>query len=307
MSETTNTPGTSLAGYSDDVIRGFLLGRLNATEQLKFEEQLMLDDRLEESVRLAEYQLADDYILDRIDLDDRHRYLETFLVTPERRRLTMVSTVLRDHFRPSNKPSSPWSLPNLSWRNLFDFNRIAWRYAFGVVILLLLVASFLLVTKESRIVKRILPKRLPARPAAVSSPQEANHPTGSAAPLHRETASPLPAHESTLPKQAVDSQIVATIVLSAGVESEISLPDQAAGTVRLQMAVEPNESSVFRAELLSGSSSVFVTEELKAADDGVLNFDIPVQNLTAGDYQVKLSRVHDRSEKPLAGYSFRVR
>ena len=53
--------------------------------------------------------------------------------------------------------------------------------------------------------------------------------------------------------------------------------------------------------------SVFSEASLKPAAEGTtIDFDVPVQFLEAGDYQVKLSRVAAGIEEGVATYYFRV-
>jgi hypothetical protein len=296
--------------FSDDAIRAFLLGRLDAADQTKFEEQLIADDDLETRVRRGEFRLADDFVSERIDPVDNRRFERNFLLTGERRRQLMVSTALRDRLSPSHAAESPRL--SARWHQFFTFNRATWRFAFAVAIALFLIASFWLVTKEPQLVRKLLPRRVPSRPAAVSTPQEVHHPRDSAPPVHQDTATPPPAHESTLQNSAT---IVTTVSLSPGNPGDMgqaattSLPSDLNGVVRLQLAVERNSSEEFRAELFSDSNqSVFVADSLKkAGDSDRLVFDVPVRVLKAGDYQVQLSRLHDGSKQAVANYYFRVR
>ena len=294
--------------FSDDAIRAFLLGRLDAADQKRFEESLVTDDELETRVRLAELRLADDFASERLDRVDRRRFEKNFLLTGKRRRQLMVSTTLRDRFASSPEAESrQW----LGLKHFFTFNRAAWRSAFAVAIALLLIGSFYLVTKEPQIVKRILTKRAPAKPAAVSTPIESNHPKDSAPPAHQDTPTPRAEHESTLHNSAY---IVSTVSLSPGNPGDIgqaatvSLPGDLNGLMRLQLAAEHISSEEFKAELFTDSNqSLFVVDSLRKTDSGELEFDVVVRVLKAGDYHVQLSRLHDGSKQVVANYYFRVR
>jgi len=293
--------------FSDDLIRAFLLGRLDAADQKQFEEKLIADDDLGARVRLAEFRLADDFVSERIDRVDRRRFKKTFLLTDERRRQLMVSTALRDRFSASRETESQH---RRGLQQFFTFNRAAWRFAFAVAIALFLIASFWLVTKEPQIVRRILPKGLPSKPATLSTPVESNHPKDAAPPVHQDTATPPPAHESSLQNSAQ----ITTLSLSPGHPGDIgeavtiSLPSDLNGLVRLQLAVEHNSSEEFKAELLTDSNqSVFVVDSVKKNDSGGFDFDVPVRVLKTGRYQVQLSRLHDGSKQVVANYYFRIR
>jgi hypothetical protein len=294
--------------FSDDVIRAFLLGRLDVAEQKQFEEKLIADDDLETRVRMAELLLADDFVFERINRVDSRQFEKNFLLTTARKRQLMVSTALRDRFASARETET-----RHSWRlhQFFTFNRPAMRFAFAVAIALLLIASFYLVTKEPQIVKRILPKRAPSKPAVVSTPQEVHHPRDLAPPEHRDTPTPPPDHESTLHNSA---QIVATVSLSPGNPGDvgeagtINLPSDPNGVVRLHLAVEQNSSEGFKAELLTDSNqSLFVMESLRKTDSSGIDFDVPVRVLKTGRYQVQLSRLHNGSTQVVANYYFGIR
>src|SRR5258708_39904542 len=80
--------------FSGDAIHRFLFGRLSAAEQATLEERLFTDDALEARVRLAEFDLTDDYALERLSAADREAFEEKFLLSAQRKRLPKVSTAL---------------------------------------------------------------------------------------------------------------------------------------------------------------------------------------------------------------------
>src|SRR5438552_16173724 len=84
--------------FSDETIRRFLLGGLSASEQPLFEQRLFTDDGLDARVRLAEFDLADDYAFERLNASERSLFEEKFLLTSDRRQNLEVSRVLRDRF-----------------------------------------------------------------------------------------------------------------------------------------------------------------------------------------------------------------
>src|SRR5438128_541354 len=130
--------------FTDAAIRRFLFGRLSAAEQTTFEEYLFTDESLEARVRLAEFDLADDYALERLSAADRKAFEKKFLLSAERTRQLKVSTALRDRFASTATLAAP--APKVATasiserlRLLFGLNQRAWRLAFGVAILVVLV------------------------------------------------------------------------------------------------------------------------------------------------------------------------
>jgi hypothetical protein len=308
------TSEDSSAIPADEVVRSFLLGRLDATARTKFEEQLMTDDRLHERVRRAEFQLADDFVKEQIDRIDRQRFVKTFMVTSDRGRMVAVSDALRQRFSQEIDARAKPRALRTSWRRLFIFRQPAWRFAFGVLVLLLLIGSWWLVTKEPQIVRKFIPKRITGRPAATETPQEANHPSNAAPPDHRESTSSPPEHESSPSNTAAESTVVTTVALSPGTQSDmgqaptVTLPDGVTGLVRFELTVQRNEPGEFQAELFTANQSVFVANSVKAnGNSAQLDFEVPVRVLKTGDYEIKLSRLHDGSKQVVANYYFRVR
>ncbi|HEY6045640.1 MAG TPA: hypothetical protein VIU65_03500 [Pyrinomonadaceae bacterium] len=301
------TTGKHSSIPADNTIRGFLLGRLNVTEQKEFEEQLMADDRLHERLRQAEFQLADDFAGDRIDQLDRERFAKTFMLTDERRRMLAVSDALHRRFSPERNPRPALAL-RAWWHNMLT--RPVLRFAFPVIILALLIGSVWLVTREPKLA-RFLPKRAPARPLNIPTPQEANHPANVAPPAHRDDAASPDGHESSLPNQGAG--VITTLELSPGAPADsgqtpaVSFPDGAAGVVRLELAVEQTTSGEFQAEVLSNGNVVSASKPIRLGGNGRIEIDVQAQILNAGEYEVRLSRVGDASKQAVAIYYFRVR
>src|SRR6266446_1280304 len=104
--------------FSDDAIRRFLFGRLSAADRQAFEKK--------------------------------------FLLSAERTRQLKVSTALRDRFASTTTVAAPapkGATASISerLRFLFGLNQRAWRLAFGVAILVVLVGMVWLWVKEPRI------------------------------------------------------------------------------------------------------------------------------------------------------------
>src|SRR5713101_1806887 len=179
--------------FSDDGIRRFLFGRLSAAEQTTFEEYLFTDESLEARVRLAEFDLADDYALERLSAADHKAFEKKFLLSAERTRQLKVSTALRDRFASASTevttaPKGAKVSIRERFRVLLGLNQRTRRLAFAAVILVILVGSLWLLMKESRIKEgikaTIFNQRAPA--PAPSVPRMAAHSNNtSSAPEHQ--------------------------------------------------------------------------------------------------------------------------
>lgn len=307
---------TSSPEFSDEAIRRFLLGQLGAAEQKTFEERLFVDDKLEARVRLAEFDLADDYVAERLSRTDRELFKQRFAVTKARHQKLTVSEALRDRFASSAAALSDEKLTlGGHLRLVFDFSQPAWRFAFGAMILVILLATVWLVIKEPRINQRIFARRPPApAPAPSTVAPEAHHPSsGSALPEHKETPSPLPGHEPN-PTANESQSVVKSIVLLPGNSGAnmpaFILPERDDGVVRLQLRFEETRPSTYRAEVFNAAGqSIFAAQSLRATyrEGAMIDLEVSARLLTAGDYQIKLIQVSDGLEEVVASYYFKVR
>src|SRR6266508_2109652 len=288
----------SSPAFSDDIIRGFLLGRLSSTEQSSLEESLFIDEELEARVRLAELDLADDYVFARLNAADRERFDRKFLVSADRRQSLNVSRALHDRFDRASL---------IGWRAsvgkkvafLFHLHRPVWRYAFAALILTLLIMTAWLATKEPQIARRVFPNRPPANAQAPASSRGAQHPTGGASMPHQEPS----------PAQTVHRDVGPTIVLRANDAAQaINLSGNNYDTVHLQLMLENADEGTYRSDLLTiDGQSVFSAEDLKRSDsDAKIDFNVPTPLLKSGDYQINLSRIDNGSRKDVASYYLRV-
>jgi anti-sigma factor RsiW len=73
----------------------YLLGDLAATDQQRFEEQLMVDDELADQLTLVEDELVDDYALGRLSEHERKRFESHFLKAPDRKRKLISDNIVR--------------------------------------------------------------------------------------------------------------------------------------------------------------------------------------------------------------------
>lgn len=279
--------------FSDDAVRRFLLGQLNADEQPDFERRLFLDSELEERVRRAEFELADDYAFSRLRAEDRERFEQRFLAGADRKLKLNVSNALRDRFGFTEVPVGTPARFIKQLRNLFDFNRLSVRIAFGVVMVVVIVGgAWLLIKKEPQIKDTITRIAKIRRPQPTKAPrEEAHHPRRETSTVEIVTLSP-------------------DVLLDSGKAPSINLPSGAHDIVRLELMVESEPSALYQAQLSTiEGQTVLTAESLKAAEVAgkKIDIDVPVGLLKAGDYRITLRRVSDTSQESVANYYFRVR
>lgn len=284
--------------FSDGTIRRFLLAQLSLGEQSAFEQALSMNPQLEQRARLAEIALIDDYVLNRLKANDRDVFQKEFLVTTARRRQLEVSNALRQNFA-IEKVSQP--ARSSSAQSIFVWPTLAWRIAFSILALVVLLASVMVIRREPQIVRKVIPKRW--RPIAVvtPTPQPAHHaPASSDSPDHRDETPQLPAHEAS-PQ---------TLVLLANSSPDnapiVSLAIDASKAVRLELMLVRNESATFSAVVTTSSGEVvYEVREISAPDRDRLDFDVPIERLKQGGFQILLKRVNGE-ESAVGIYYFRV-
>jgi hypothetical protein len=296
MSDKTQTE------FSDEAIRRFLLGKLSESERPAFEQCLFLDDRLAARIRLAEFELADDFAFKKMGLADQQLFNRRFLTSAERRQQVMVSQALHDHFASGIKPVQSFGE---SLRLMLFGERRLWKYAFAGAVLFLLLGTAWLVTRKEPHIKRTIVKITEKRAAPLTSPVFSNHPGNNSSPDHRVVPAPPPDHNQgngpvtvTLMPEATGDDL-ATVTPSLSGDQDI---------VRLNLKLKQVESKVFRAELFTlAGEPVFTAQDLKPAelDQTILSLDVQGGLLTPGDYQLKLSSLSDPANT-ISTYYFRV-
>jgi hypothetical protein len=278
--------------FSDGSIRQFLLGRLRGKDQSAFERALFLDSELEQRTRLEEVALADDYVTRKLRGKDLTAFIEKFSFSAARRNQIEVSTALSECFAPEAEVQSAktWLTPA----------HPVWKLALATMILIMLFATIWVATKEPRIAWRFVPHR--NRPAAVATPtsQVAHHPTETSAPrTHREDSPAPPSHEAATSAIALDSMTTqenAPTVMLAAVRDQ---------NVHVELILSEAAQSSYIAELLKTTGEVVYREaEIAAGDTDRVSFDIPIEHLAAGDFQIRLTRTSDGKQ---TSYFLRVK
>lgn len=285
------------ANISDATIRRFLLAQLSAKEQSAFEAALITNSQLEQRLRLSEIELIDDYAADRLKASQRAVFQQKFLVTAARQKKLEVSAALQGSLanRLVSQPAA--STPN----PLFPWPRLAWRLAFSILALALLLASVMVIRREPQIVRKVIPKRWRPITVVTPTPQTAHHATSSSeSPVHSDEPPALPDHEAS-PQ---------TIVLRANSSADnapvVTLTNNAAQVVRLELMLERQESATFSAVVTTTSGEVVHNvPEIRIEASDRIDFDVQLERLKASDFHVTLTRLDDQHATP-ALYYFRV-
>jgi len=265
-----------------------------------FEEQLFTDSDLEDRVRLAEFELADDYTFKRLTEGEANSFGEKYLLTADRKQKLNVSKALGDRFmavsRPEPRARIYRALP------LLDIRQMTWRHAIAALVLILIFVIVFLARKEPQIVERILPDHFKQRHHATPTPQEMHHAAGSAAPAHSDESPVKPVHESP-----VVIALTSTNAIDQG--PVIVLPSGENAVARFQLFIKADQEGVYRADLLTfAGEKIFYADSLKAYGSGPssISFDVPVSALKSGQYEIRLTRTDNQAKRRVAQYYFRI-
>jgi hypothetical protein len=315
MSNNENLRAGEATSISDETIRRCLLGGAHPGEQARFEELLLVDDELDKRVRLAEFELADDYSAGRLSTPEQQLFTSNFLVTEGRGQKVAVSRALRKALsRRTTETDSAQSQSRQSKAGLrlliprlFRFDHPVVSMALAFTALALFAGLFWLLMKSPRVTQPAVVKRQ----AAPSPQREYAHPVGS--------QSPSPPAESADPQKTAapgEPSSVASLILQSGGQFDVKQtlgfaePPGESDIVRLELFLESNAPASYRAELLtSQGQQTTVASELKAVADNQqvkVVWDVPARLLKAGDYQVKLSSPSGGLTTDVRRYYFRV-
>ncbi|HEU5235540.1 MAG TPA: hypothetical protein VFU37_00275 [Pyrinomonadaceae bacterium] len=267
-----------------------------------FEEQLFTDSDLEDRVRLAEFELADDYTFKRLTDGEAKSFGEKYLLTADRKQKLNVSKALRDRFIAVSRPKTRAGIYR-GLTALLDVRQMTWRQAIAALVLILIFVIVFLARKEPEIAKRILRDHFnQIHHTTTPTPQEMHHAAGSAAPAHSDESPVKPVHESP-----VVIALTSTNAIDQG--PVIVLPSGENAMARFQLSIKADQEGVYRADLLtSAGEKIFNADSLKAYGSGPssISFDVPVRALKSGQYEIRLTRTDNQAKRQVAQYYFRI-
>ena len=94
-----------MAWNNDDqsLIRKYLLNQLTGEQQQQFEQRLLTDDGVFEELEIAEDELIDEFLSEKLSEDERVRFEQYFLAMPERQQKVRFSRTLSRYVRANEK------------------------------------------------------------------------------------------------------------------------------------------------------------------------------------------------------------
>lgn len=255
---------------TDALLREFLLGRVDDEERARIEDLFLTDPEARERVLVVEQELMEDYLEDELTSGDRENFLLRFGQTTAQQQQLRIDKAIKDWAVRENASSQIVRNNHSIWGELRTVLRMRPVFAIPVAVALIIpiVVAFILVNNR---VKRDTIEQELARLNTPASLREAPPQT-----VLRDL-SPVTVRgieEQTEVKKSADTQFV-----------ELRLP-----------WIQKERYSMYKAEVrrLSGDES-FTIRNLHGEDDGryVIRVRLPARILTRGQYQVQLSGFDD--------------
>ena len=110
-----------LRAIGNETIKSYLLGSLEESSKTRVEERLMNDAQLLEELLIAEDELVDHYVADRLSGDDRARFESHFLVTPDRVRKIQFGRAFQKYLERNDVAEGPGAITAKSFKRQFAF------------------------------------------------------------------------------------------------------------------------------------------------------------------------------------------
>jgi hypothetical protein len=283
---------------NEDIIRQYLLGKLNDQKELEEElsNQMFFDDDLSQMVDSIEDEILDEYLDGALAPADMQAVEEYFLSPQERKDKLLFARVMRRYFEASQTASAPAQISPQPWREIGVGHTVPLRSHFRTYIeiatLLLLSISYLLYMVHVR------QQLLSSSAENHKNQQLLEEERQRSASLEKEMAELLPVSLTLVDERSRDvlrSLPVKSLVIKPSmrlIKLEIAL-EQAAHTGSFDIALEtlPGAPLWSRADV--------------PASAGVLTFEMPSQGINAGYYSIAV-RPHGQPGAEAKHYDFQV-
>ncbi len=272
---------------TDALLREFLLGKLADEDRERIEGLFLTDSRTRERVLALEQDLIDDYLDDSLDEEEKERFVSRYAQTNEQRRnLRITGAIKAWAVRESRSPHA--APPTLSlWSRLWTWLRFNPRFVIPIAVTIVVALVLVIVWLSGRSEQR---KHL----AIEQELAQLNSPTSL-----REIPPDMTSHD-----------LRPVSVRGMGPHAEIRMRAEIR-FIELRLPWIQNERySMYQAEMRRlGDREGFSIPNLQAESNGpyMIRLRLPVQMLTSGDYQIKLTGVAaDGSASFSEEYSFVV-
>lgn len=257
----------------EELIRLYLLGELEPDSRQQFEETLMVNETAYEELLMAEDELIDRYLSGGLGQREQEKFLQHFLITPERHQKLEFARSLRvyvtnNSLQPTSTETEQAERPAV-WTRLFPFFKGRRNPALGLTFTAAMLALVLL---GSWLAWR-------------NWRQPESRRTGNGVLL---------------------ISLSSNVTRSEGTVKPIIIPPDI-GTVQFKLEPAVDDYESYRAILLSNEGvQRFRADALKAEKDGAVMVSLPAETLTAGDYRLKLDGIRQGTTEGAGTYYFTV-
>ena len=294
----------SKVSVNGDLIRRFLLGKLDQEERQLVEESFVTDAETREQILMAEDDLVEEYLDDSLSPDDRSQFLQHYLCAPRQRRKLRIAESLRAQAVNTANESvsaSTLELPAGRERRVSDEKRSS-RFKLGWhnSLILLPLAAAVIIALVIGVIWLIQ-----LRQANTQTAQEHSA-------IERELAElNAPADGSLAPTQFLSFALPPISIRSLQPPAELTLPTKATVVELWLLWNETKDFQSYQAMLKkTGAPEQFTIRNLSVENKPqgkAVRLRIPVHILTRGVYEVILSGVSaDGKTSEPSDYTFTV-
>jgi hypothetical protein len=286
----------------EDIIRQYLLGKLNDQKELEEElsEQMFFDDDLSQMVDSIEDEILDEYLDGNLTPADTQAVKEYFLCPQERKDKLQFARVMRRYFETSQTASATTRTAPPPWRAIGGGSAVLWRWHVRTYVeiaaLLLLSTSYLLYMAH---VRREL---LSSNAENHKNQQLLEDERQRSASLEKQMAELLPVGLTLVNER---SRSVLRDVVPLDVKPLVINPSTHVIKVEIALA-QATISGAFDVALepRTGGTPLWSKAGVPSSE-GVLTFVMPPQGINAGSYSFAISP-HGQPAAEAKHYDFEV-
>lgn len=268
---------------SEGVIRDYLLGRLDANDEVssRIDERAIMDSEFSEQLEVIEDEIIEDYLEGNLSAKDREACESHFLRPPERQRRLRSARLLVLHLADPGNVYDPKEVRRETPLNKSLLKFRVYRGYLEVAAGILFVASLVYLVRQHRELTEALDEQ---RQQLLQQGKESAQLNSPLDVLHK------PSVKATL-----------NLLEPGTLRGDTHLPTLRSGlsgqTIQTQVALPPGVTGIFALEILCDEKTVWsqgpmISKTIK--EGAVLSFDFPGQVLREGDCKLELRRVsHD--------------
>lgn len=299
------------------------MGELNEIEAERFEEECSLNEELFEEVRLCESELIDDYLSYKLSANERKSFENNYLTTETRReKLESAQLFQRGIKEQNSEPTKDNGILG------FLENQLLWRFAFGGVLVLILIGAFIFLfdkkNQNTEIVKLYEPqktlenetKRTETETNLKQNLPNQNNPTISETKEKQPKINDLPKAENKIKttrsaeaKFAAGKKTARFVLLPENLRSEgeqfIKFPEETAKVdLKLKLPEESEKYESYRVTLKNAEGKT-ITKRINLRNPKIT---LSAQKLQKQTYVIFLEGKNPKNQpEPITEFTFRVR